>query len=172
MKRLLLLRHAKAVASIDGDDFDRGLTAGGETDAEGVGDYIAAQGLETDFVLSSGARRTLDTARIVTGRWRRPIEAVTLNALYDATWRLILALLQDLPATASSALLVAHNPGVGDLSNLLTGDGDRDARLRMAAKYPTSGLAVIDFPVMGWSEIRPRAGTLRRFVTPADLGLR
>ena len=172
MKRLLLLRHAKAVASVDGDDFDRGLTASGEADAERVGDYIAAQGLQTDFVLCSGARRTVDTARIVIGRWSRPVETFAENALYEATWRLILALLRDLPSSASSALLVAHNPGVSDIGNQLAGEGDRNARLRMASKYPTSGLAVIELPAAGWTDLSPRSGKLERFVTPADLGLR
>jgi phosphohistidine phosphatase len=169
MKRLLLLRHAKAVPSAEGDDFDRGLTASGERDAERIGDYIAARGLTVDFVLCSGARRTLDTARIVTGRWSRPVETLVENALYEATWRLILALLRELPPAASTALLVGHNPGIGDIANHLAGEGDRDARLRMAGKYPTCGLAVIEFSAASWSNLGPRAGRLLWFVTPADL---
>jgi len=52
---------------------------------------------------------------------------------------------------------------------LLTGFGDRYAFARMNVKFPTSGLAVLDFPVEGWAEVKEHQGRLDRFVTPASL---
>lgn len=40
----------------------------------------------------------------------------------------------------------------------------------MAQKYPTCGLAVIDFSIEDWRDLAPRNGRLDRFVTPASLG--
>ncbi len=37
-------------------------------------------------------------------------------------------------------------------------------------KYPTAGLAVIDFPVESWAEVRRKSGRLECFVTPKSLG--
>ncbi len=40
----------------------------------------------------------------------------------------------------------------------------------MAAKYPTAGLAVIDFPAAQWRDVGRGMGRLERFVTPKALG--
>ena len=66
-----------------------------------------------------------------------------------------------------------HAPGMADLATLLTGFGDRYAFVRMNTKFPTSGLAVLDFPVERWDEVKERSGRLDRFVTPAtfDAGI-
>jgi phosphohistidine phosphatase len=39
----------------------------------------------------------------------------------------------------------------------------------MSAKFPTAGLAVLDFPVERWEEVKEHGGRLDRFVTPAAL---
>ena len=66
--------------------------------------------------------------------------------------------------------MIGHNPGFEDLAKLLVGHGDRYAFARLTQKYPTAGLAVIDFDRENWSEIAPRSGRLDRFVTPKSLG--
>ena len=93
--------------------------------------------------MCSSARRALETATIVLGRWPTPPRPTLDSRLYDATWRLALALARDLPEAAASALIVGHNPGIGDLASWLTGEGHRAERLRMAAKFPPCGLAVL-----------------------------
>ena len=40
----------------------------------------------------------------------------------------------------------------------------------MAKKYPTAGLAVIDFDIEDWAAVKPGRGRLDRFVTPKSLG--
>jgi phosphohistidine phosphatase len=40
----------------------------------------------------------------------------------------------------------------------------------MGQRYPTAGLAVLDFDVDDWSLLAERSGRLDRFVTPASLG--
>ena len=172
MKRLLLLRHAKATPGNRGDDFERELTRSGEIDASRMGDFLASQGLAPEIVLFSGARRTRETAEIVIGRLGSPVERHQENALYEATRHLILALLRQLPDKVGSALLVGHNPGMSDVANVLAGKGDKPARLRLAAKYPTCGLAVLEFEGPSWANLAAHAARLEGFVTPADLGLR
>lgn len=169
MRRLLLMRHAMAAPSMGGADYERELTQSGEKDAARLGDYLAAQALIPDLVVYSGACRTRETARALLCRWIRTIDAVEQQELYDANWRLILAVLHELPDAAMSALLVGHNPGIGDAASQLAGAGDRACRTRMAAHYPTSGLAVIDFEVSAWRAITTRSGRLYRFVTPDQL---
>jgi phosphohistidine phosphatase len=56
------------------------------------------------------------------------------------------------------------------MAGLLAARGDRRARARMSAKFPTSALAVIDFEVADWSALGEGEGRLVHFVTPASLG--
>ena len=42
--------------------------------------------------------------------------------------------------------------------------------LRLGQKYPTAGLAVIDFELDDWGDIAKKSGRLERFVTPKSLG--
>ena len=172
MKRLLLLRHAKAAPGDGYDDFERELTESGGVDAAQMGDFLAAQDLVPDLVVYSGARRTRETAEIVMGRWARAVEAYEENAIYDATRHLILGLLRKLPDRVNSVMVVGHNPGMGDVANALAGKGEKHERLRLAAKYPTCGLAVLEFEGPSWADLSAHAAKLDRFVTPADLGLR
>jgi phosphohistidine phosphatase len=169
MRRLLLLRHAKAVPLSFGDDYDRALTDRGRTDARRIGEWIAGASLAPDLCLYSGAARTRETFEIVAGALPRSIEAKEENALYDAPSQRILGLVRSLPARASAALVVGHNPGIGELANMLTGEGASSERLRLASKFPTAALAVIAFDRPDWPGLAPRTGRLERFVTPGDI---
>ena len=40
----------------------------------------------------------------------------------------------------------------------------------LAAKFPTAGLAVLDFELDDWSKVGPGLGQLRLFMTPKRLG--
>jgi phosphohistidine phosphatase len=169
MRRLLLLRHAKAVPLTLEDDFERALTESGRSDARRMGEWIADANLVPDRCLFSGAARTRETYALAAQAWARPVVAVEQTALYEATRFLIVGLLRELPASARAQLVVGHNPGMADVANLLTGEGAAGDRLRLASKYPTGALAVIAFDLPDWSELAPRAGRLERFVTPGDL---
>ena len=78
--------------------------------------------------------------------------------------------MKEAPDAARALMLVGHNPGFEELATRLVGFGDRYAFARLARKYPTAGLAVIDFDTDHWAEIAPRSGRLDRFVTPKSLG--
>jgi len=168
MRRLLLLRHAKAIAPSAGDDFDRELTDRGRDDAEHIGKWIAEAGIVPDHAIYSGSARTRATFEIVARALPHGFDAKEDNALYDATRQLILALLRDLPKSSHATLVVGHNPGMADVANLLTGEGGELDRIRMASKFPTGALAVIAFDRGDWTKISPRGGKLERFVTPAE----
>jgi phosphohistidine phosphatase len=66
-------------------------------------------------------------------------------------------------------MLVGHNPDLHHLAQELAGIGSDDDLRSLAAKFPTAALAVLEFPGEAWSDIRPRAGTLTRFLVPKKL---
>lgn len=169
MRRLLLLRHAKAVPLSLEDDFARELTESGRNDARRIGSFLAERRLSPDRALYSGAARTRETCALVAEAQPRPFEAVEQNALYEASRFLIMGLLRELPVEARAHLVVGHNPGMADVANLLSGEGGSRDRLRMQAKFPTCALAVIAFDRPDWSHLAAGVGRLEHFVTPADL---
>ena len=68
-------------------------------------------------------------------------------------------------------MVVAHNPGLHELSLDLIGKAKAADREALEANLPTSGLAVFTFAIDDWSELSVRRGTLERFVSPRLLRL-
>lgn len=148
---------------------DRPLAARGRDAAPRMGRYLAEEGLLPDLVVVSAARRTRETWELVEPH----VDATEIRfdaRIYEAPASRLLAVVRESPSRARSVLMIGHNPGFEDLAKLLVGHGDRYAFARLTQKYPTAGLAVIDFDRENWSEIAPRSGRLDRFVTPKSLG--
>ena len=170
MLRLLLLRHAKAIPYAGRDDYARPLTERGRADASLVGAVIARQMPALELVIHSGAARTRETANIVLSKLPAGIEISVEPEIYEATRPALLRLVQELPDDSSTVLIVGHNPGVADIARFLSGRGKAEALGRMSLKFPTSGLAVLEFDLPSWGDVSPRAGRLAAFTTPAALG--
>lgn len=165
---LLLLRHAKASWDRPGiDDFDRELTARGRLAAAEMGERMAASGYVPRRIVCSTARRTRETFAALIPHISSELDAMFTRSVYGADAGDLLDLLQAVAGAPSPLLLVGHNPGVQDLANLLVTDGDADARLHLAAKYPPGALAVIELPIEAWSAAGTTTGALTAFLVPA-----
>jgi phosphohistidine phosphatase len=170
MRRLLLLRHAKAERSEPGTkDHARVLIDRGRKDAAKIGAYMAGHALVTDRVLLSPAARTQETWKYAATAFHPAPAAMSTERLYDATPHGILAIIKDTPASAHTLLVIGHNPGLHEFALMLIAAGDVDARERLREKLPTSGLVIIDFSVDNWSKLHPHSGRLERFVSPKSL---
>lgn len=159
MKRLMLLRHAKAEARNAERDFDRVLARRGRDDMVRIAAYLAAEALRPDQALVSPAARTRET-------WQRaglPEVPVTfVERIYDASAAALLRVVRGADPGVSSVILVGHNPGIEELAaGLLASDP--------IPGMSTGALAVIDFDIESWDALAPRTGRLDRFVVPADL---
>lgn len=170
VRRLLIFRHAKAERSIAGAvDRDRPLTAQGRKDAARIGAYMADRALLPDRVLISPALRVQETWTYAAKAFRRAPTAGSVERLYDAAPHTILAVIKQIPASAHTALLVGHNPGLHEVALMLVTAGDGEARKRLQEKLPTAGLVIIDFAIDDWCRVHPRSGRLEQFVTPKSL---
>jgi phosphohistidine phosphatase len=170
MRRLLLLRHAKAERSEPGTkDHSRVLIDRGRKDAVKIGAYMAGHALVPDRVVLSPAARTQETWKYAAAAFHPAPAAMTAERLYEATPHVILAVVKDIPASAHTLLVVGHNPGLHELALMLIATGDIDTRERLREKLPTSGLVIIDFAFDNWSKLHPQSGRLERFVSPKSL---
>jgi phosphohistidine phosphatase len=170
MKRLILLRHAKSSWDESRrEDFDRPLAPRGKRAADAMAGYLAREGLVPDLVLCSAAKRAVDTWKRLAPKLGGTVAVRIEPALYLAEAHALLDRLRRAPGDVSSMLLIGHNPGLHALARFLAGDGDDEARARLAAKFPTAALAVIDVDAAQWSKLGRHDGRLARFVTPKDL---
>ncbi len=167
MLRLFLLRHSKAAPPGGRDDFERELTQRGRADAAQVGAMIAALSPQPQIVLHSGAARTEETAAIALRSLPAGVLLKKEPLIYEASPMTLAWIVRNLPHERACALLIGHNPGIAEFALMLSGGGDFRAQAQMARKYPTSGLAIIDFNLDHWSDVASGAGILTAFLTPA-----
>jgi phosphohistidine phosphatase len=170
MRRLMLLRHAKSDWTVPGArDHDRPLNPRGREAAPKMGAYMARHALRPDLVVASTATRVTETLDLVLAAFDKPPKVASDRRVYEADADRLLALVREAPGAAHSLLLVGHNPGLGDLASSLIAAGDVETRQRLIEKFPTAGLAVIDFAVDDWTKLHRRGGRLDRFVVPRTL---
>ncbi|MGZ6021795.1 MAG: SixA phosphatase family protein [Rhizomicrobium sp.] len=174
MRRLLLLRHAKSVPAEPGiEDHERELMTRGRDDAPAVGKYLARKKYVPDLILSSTARRTVETTDLVTQRLNGSQHVDYVDALYLAGPREILAAIRAVPEAVKTLMVVGHNPGLEQVATSLSREPvkqkERDRFELIEEKFPTGALAVFDFDVPRWRDVAPGQGELIDFVRPRDL---
>jgi phosphohistidine phosphatase len=148
MRRLTLMRHADARWKDAGvPDIERPLNRRGTAAAEAVARRLLELQLIPELVLASPARRTQQTAAIVARELALPARRVLReDSLYLASCEDMLALTQRTGPRVQHLLVVAHNPGVSELVQLLVPAGDR-------AGLATAALCSILFECEDWEAL-------------------
>jgi phosphohistidine phosphatase len=171
MRRLMLLRHAKTESDApSGRDQDRRLDDRGRHDAAEIGGFIGRNPPFPDLVLVSHAVRALQTWEIAWEAMKELVPAPKVELtpeLYGADMAQLLETVRNASVTDPKRLmLVGHNPGMHELAIALAGSGDAAAHDALADNLPTAGLAIIDFDIDDWTDVRIRRGRLELFVSP------
>jgi phosphohistidine phosphatase len=169
MRRLFLVRHAKAELSVGRGDYARKLTERGRADARRVGQTLAARRFVPELLIHSGAARAKETAEIFAAEWRGKAALEEDAHLYDASLTTLIDRTHALRDDHEHVALVGHNPGFGELALALAGSGAKPDLQRLAAKYPTGAVAVLDFSIDRWAEVEPNSGMLALYLTPSEL---
>ncbi|WP_104665476.1 SixA phosphatase family protein [Ensifer adhaerens] len=164
--RLMLLRHAKSAWPDGVADIDRPLGERGRKAAPLMGDYMARHKLVPDLALVSTAKRAQETWKLVAAALPSGIVVENTRSIYEVGASQILSVLRATDPAVGTLLIVGHNPGMEDLAHELVGSGDPDLRMRMADKFPTAALAVLEFEAAGWRALLSGGARLVRFVTP------
>jgi len=168
-RRLIVLRHAKSDWPAGVPDKDRPLAKRGRRDAPEAGRWLAEHVGRLDLVVHSDARRTRETwealePALVAGGGS-VTEVRSSGRVYEAAVADLIEVLRAVPDDVGTVLLVGHNPGVQDLVLTLAASGSESAAALAAAKFPTSGLAVLSVK-KPWSGLGPKGATLDDFVVP------
>lgn len=170
MPTLSLFRHAKSAWDNAGlRDFERPLAPRGKKAAPRMGRFIAEQGLAPDLVVCSTAVRARETLDLALPHFESAQRIDHSGRLYMASPQQMLRIVRALPAGADHVMLVGHNPGMHALAAGLAGEGKPADMTALQTKFPTAGLAVLDF-ACPWEDISSGSGRLRLFMTPGRLG--
>ncbi len=120
-------------------------------------------------MLCSSARRAQQTCELVLERLPGSAPVRVESDLYLAAADALFDRLRRLEDAVGVALLVGHNPGMGDLAVALGASGRARDVSRLRAKFPTAALAVIEAEVEAWKDLAPEACRLAAFTIPKDL---
>lgn len=118
MKTLILVRHAKSDHPHALPDRDRPLAERGAHDAPMMGKRLHRRGVQPDLVISSPARRALETARLIADELHYPQQRILVDErLYPGDTAQVLEVIGELDERSRQVLLVAHNPGLSELAH-------------------------------------------------------
>lgn len=122
IRTLILVRHSKAEnRHSSSKDFDRSLTDEGKSDSMKMGNFLLKSGIIPDFIITSPAIRTYQTASIFANIFKIDSNNIsTPGILYYCSAKATLDQIYGLPETINNLLVVAHNPGISDLSRGLS----------------------------------------------------
>lgn len=163
MKRLLLLRHAKAVpAEGAAADIARPLAERGLRDARRVAERLRQQPAPR-AILASPATRTLQTAEVVREVLGLPRDSLVVErSLYLAEPAELLAAIAAQDAGLESLLVVGHNPGLTELAGRLLPSFDVD-------DLPTCAVVGLDYPVeTEWQSLETAVARLAYYDFPKN----
>lgn len=164
MKTLLLTRHAKTVP-LDGmlTDFDRYLTSRGIRDIILISDELAELGIIPDKIITSPARRAMQTAEIFVEEFQISKSNISqADFLYEYfSLEKLIQFLQESAAKFPCIQVIGHNPKMEELAAELSGSVYR--------RIPTSGTIVLEFEVNKWDHISEGSGNMLHFISPKPL---
>jgi phosphohistidine phosphatase len=159
MKKLLLIRHAKAEKDTTVKDFDRPLKYIGIQDAGFMADRLIENAIIPQLIVSSPALRTKTTADIFAEHFSLSDPEFN-KAIYEASQKALLRVINDLPKEHDFIALVGHNPGIAQLLYYLTGQ---------VKEVHTCTTAVIEFETNYWEEITEESGKMTYYSSPMEV---
>ena len=160
MKTLLIMRHAKTQPDAPNGDHARALTDRGHRDATMIGLYISSLVGVPDAIVTSDAKRALETAELVAANCRFTAPLTVEPDIYGADASALAGIVRRLPDTAACLLLVGHNPGMQDLIGLLA-----DAEV-LIENLPTAGIARLEHDSDQWQDVTPGSCRFRDMTSP------
>lgn len=118
-----LVRHAKSSWKTENQaDFDRPLNSRGMRDGQTMARRLVEHQCFPDLMLCSSARRAQETASLLRNELElSDVQFELHDDLYLASAGTILGILSSIPADVQHVMVVAHNPGLEALSDLLAG---------------------------------------------------
>ncbi len=169
MLRLMVMRHAKSSwANPGARDFERELNERGKADLGKIAKEIEERGYQPSHVICSPAQRTRQTLEGITPVFSLNPQISFPEKFYSGGVGDYLEYIQELE-DSTPVMIIGHNPMCGSLAAALYGTGNAKLFSQITMKYPTGTLAVMDFDVARWKDIKRGTGALIDCILPRKL---
>ncbi|MBI4815327.1 MAG: histidine phosphatase family protein [Deltaproteobacteria bacterium] len=160
-KLLVLLRHAKSSwKHSDLADLDRPLNKRGRVAAPRIGLWLKEKRIVPDRILSSPARRAIDTAELALSALGSHAAAELEPALYLAEPAQIWDVIRARGHEARCLMIVGHNEGMEELVSELASE---------PVRFPTGAVAVVSVHADDWARATRDRATVIEICRPKDL---
>ena len=127
-------------------DHQRPLNKRGKKAGPKMGKRLKKKGVRPDAIITSDARRALDTAVLMAESMGAPSDIIRANPeLYHAPPDGILDIVHHFPDGWNQVMVVGHNPGMTELANWFYP--------QHIANIPTAGVVELQFEAKGWGDI-------------------
>lgn len=146
-RTLVIIRHAKSswVNPLQ-SDFDRSLNDRGDKDAPMMGDRLKAKKIIPDLIISSTAKRALQTAKKIAKQLGYAESKIkSYDKLYHCISQVFEEVIYEIADDVRTVFIVAHNPGISSFANELS-DGFRIDTM------PTCGMVGAKLELDDWNE--------------------
>lgn len=158
MRRLTLMRHAKAEPSAE-TDLARPLADRGRRDARAAGALLASRGEAPELALVSTATRTRQTWELVCAALPAAPDVWFDKTLYGGGGPAVVELLAAVEPDVRSVIVIGHDPTMSVAAAAFSdGYADAQAESALSAGLATAAMACFDVPVP-WEDVN--AGRLR-----------
>jgi len=163
-KVLILVRHSRPESRVSSfKDFERSLTNEGISDSDKMARFLLDSGIIPDFILTSAAKRAIETSRI----FAKTLKIVEKNIkstrdLYYSSANSILDQINGLSDTVNCLMIVAHNPGISELSNGLSSG--------RAFYLENTQVSLLEYEIDSWSRIKDEKPLKFKSITLEDIG--
>jgi phosphohistidine phosphatase len=168
VKRMTLVRHAHAkVQKAAVTDFERPLSRRGKSEAKATAIRLREQELIPELLLASPSQRTLQTAQILARELGLAERALRLEeSLYLASAETLLNVIRAIGPRIGHLMVVAHNPGISLLADVL-------APGAALGEFATAAACTMEFELDSWSAINAGSATkaARKSRAPRLFGL-
>lgn len=169
MLRLYVMRHAKSSWAVPGaKDFDRELNDRGIDDLARLSKTFKQEGIEPDKIICSSATRTKQTLSHIQDSFSNEPEIVFTERLYSSGLHEYIDIINSV-SNAKSLMVIGHNPMCGTLATSLPKAGPAEELEKIAYRYPTAAISIIDFDFDDWSSVAKYSGTLVKSIFPSEI---
>lgn len=160
MKTLFIIRHGEApFANHNMLDDERILVKEGIDNSKKIGRFLSERKTSVDKIISSPAKRTMQTANIIAPVINYSKEKIQIeDSLYLADGEEILDVVYTVDDKVDSLMIFGHNPGVTELANLFF-----DTEMEMV---PTTATVSVNIDCKKWADIILKRSSINFVVFP------
>jgi len=161
MKKLILIRHAQAITQDNNlDDYDRPLDKNGLKEAKELGDILAKKNFKPDLIISSPAKRAIQTAEIISDEIKYEKSIMPNQYIYEAYVNTLQEIISFLHDDNDTVFLVGHNPGISVLAYMFC---------NLKENIPTAATVEINFDCNSWLKVSQQNASLISYDFPTKL---